>query len=488
MRDFESINALIDQWLDQTIDETGLTSLNEWIKASPENADHFAQRSHLHSQLFEWAQTQDSKVVKLRPAVRARTLVGIAASIAVILLGGLWFSKPAPGKPMAELTARANSDLRYQGRRQSIEDNTIRTGKYAAKQGITSFRFDNGVEVVVEAPAEFRIESDLRMSLTYGRLSVTVPPEGIGFTVETPAAEVIDFGTEFAIEVADDRSSEVHVFDGAVDVKPLRSTETIPVRLVTNGATRIEYESDVPMGIPLAPDRFLRSLEEPTLQYSTVVRALSPTVRLRMGLKTYTKRSDIQFLFPGSTPSPLASGKVGASVQFGGPTERDFLAIPDYTASSSGRLSGVCWVYAESRPRKASIAADTAGPGTGQFAWGLWRDKGFSRVKIRQQDGSDVFVREREPLPIGAWQQLAFVADGTSVRLYRNGREVAAEPCGPVASSGQTPLLIGAHPDEATTEAEQFWHGRIDEFAIFDVALTSEQIMALYKVAQTPRP
>ncbi|MEM1442919.1 MAG: LamG-like jellyroll fold domain-containing protein [Verrucomicrobiota bacterium] len=488
MNDFESINQLIDQWLDESIDEAGTRLLNDWIKDSPENADYFAQRSHLHSRLFDWAQTHDSKVVRVRPVVRVRAVLGAAAAVAVFVLGGVWFSKPTPGHPVAELTAWADSDLRYQGRPQSLQDATIRTGNYEAKRGITSFRFENGVEVVVEAPAEFRIESDLKMSLTQGRLSATVPPEGIGFTVETPSAEVIDFGTEFAIEVGGDRSSEVHVFDGAVDVKPLGSAEVIPVRLVTNGATRIEFESDVPMGIPLAPDRFLRTLEEPKLLYSKAVRALSPIAKLRMGLQTLTKRSDVQFVSLDGARSPLASGKVGASFRFEGPVERSFVTMSDYAASTTGKLSGVCWVYAESRPRKASIAADTNGPETGQFAWGLWRDKGFSRVKIRQENGGEVFVREREPLPIGEWQQIAFVADGVSLRLYRNGREVAAEPCGPVALSSQAPLLIGAHPIDSLPGAQQFWHGRIDEFAIFDFALTSEQIMALYEVAQSPRP
>ncbi|MEM1297131.1 MAG: FecR domain-containing protein, partial [Verrucomicrobiota bacterium] len=252
MKNKETINRLIDQWLDESIDEAGMNELNAWIKASPENADHFAQRSHLHSRLFDWAQTHDSKVVKFQPAIPVRAVLGIAAAVALLLLGGFWISQPSPGDPVAVLTARDSGDLRYQGKLLDLEDTTIRTGHYEASEGITSFRFGNGVEVVVEAPATFQIESNLRMSLAQGRLSATVPPEGIGFTVETPAAEVVDFGTEFAVEVATDRSSEVHVFDGAVDVKPLKNSEAQPVRLVTNDATRIEYESDVPMGIPLA--------------------------------------------------------------------------------------------------------------------------------------------------------------------------------------------------------------------------------------------
>jgi ferric-dicitrate binding protein FerR (iron transport regulator) len=48
-------------------------------------------------------------------------------------------------------------------------------------------------------------------------------PKAIGFTVETPAADVVDFGTEFSVDVAGG-ASEVHVFEGLVQVQP-RSTE-----------------------------------------------------------------------------------------------------------------------------------------------------------------------------------------------------------------------------------------------------------------------
>ena len=61
--------------------------------------------------------------------------------------------------------------------------------------------FDGGVMVYVEAPARFDAVSDKRVMLHSGRLSASVPPEGVGFTVETPEAEVVDFGTEFSVDV-----------------------------------------------------------------------------------------------------------------------------------------------------------------------------------------------------------------------------------------------------------------------------------------------
>ena len=76
-----------------------------------------------------------------------------------------------------------------------------------------------GATVYIEAPARFDAVSGNRLLLRNGRLSASVPPEGLGFTVDTPDAEVIDFGTEFSIEV-ESSASEVHVFEGLVRVQP----------------------------------------------------------------------------------------------------------------------------------------------------------------------------------------------------------------------------------------------------------------------------
>ena len=115
---------------------------------------------------------------------------------------------------------------------------TIQTGSYDLEEGLVQITFESGVDLVIEAPASFEIHSSEFMVLNEGRLAVTVPPEGVGFTVETPDAEVVDFGTEFAIEVVDERSSEVHVFKGEVEVRPKEQDASIyPVRLVANQAT-----------------------------------------------------------------------------------------------------------------------------------------------------------------------------------------------------------------------------------------------------------
>lgn len=116
-------------------------------------------------------------------------------------------------------------------------------GKYDLNRGLLHLRFAGGVMVYLEAPAQFEPLSGQRLLLRSGRLSANVPPEGIGFVVETPEAEVTDFGTEFSVDVSVG-ASEVHVFEGLVRVQP-RSRQNVEaaeaVDLRASQAVKIEW-------------------------------------------------------------------------------------------------------------------------------------------------------------------------------------------------------------------------------------------------------
>ena len=92
-------------------------------------------------------------------------------------------------------------------------------------------------------------------------------------------------------------------------------------------------------------------------------------------------------------------------------------------------------------------------------------------------------VREgaTHPFPLNEWQHVALVADGKFARLYRQGREVAALKYKGLKRDLQTQSLsIGAMtsgPDDAPDPVRPcFWSGQIDELAIFNEALTPDQI------------
>ncbi|MCC9606121.1 FecR domain-containing protein [Blastopirellula sp. JC732] len=384
----------------------------------------------------------------------------------------------------------------------------LRSGRYQLSEGFAEIVFNNNVEVLVESPAEFDIVSDMKLVMHRGRISTIVSPEGEGFKVETPSIELTDFGTEFAVEVSPDRTSEVHVFSGEVKVTPKLAYEGMErLQLVTNQATRVRQMSGIPEGIDIDRDRFLRRLNETTQQdigYEQRMLALKPAQFFQMAptadgvtLADHgSRKSDGILLKEGMDQPPFKPGRVGSSLYLGGPGTLAYAKVPHYQPSETGTISVCAWVKAESRPHWAAIAKHWAiefdeqdqpsGLG-GQFHFGLHEYGGGLEVQVRDQNKNVVKLREAEPLPLGQWQHVAFVVDGQQVRLYRNGAEVASAKCDGLATDGPEAMGIGAKLSPDCTQPDLrnpgYWHGRIDELAIFDRALTPAELTELSEMA-----
>ena len=488
----------IDAWLDGDIDEVTLAALNTWLTESPENAARFAERSHLHSHLSEWAKTVDLEQANETPTAKPIPFpllkIVMPIAVAIALCFGLFhfINQPIPGTPIAQLTDSPAAVLSYHGRELDTTEPTLLTGDYELSSGIVAVAFETGVELIIEAPARFQLDSEMHVTLDQGRVAATVPPTGVGFRIETPAADIIDHGTEFAVEVGEDQSSEIHVFKGEVEVQP-KSSEADPVHLLTSDATRMEFESDVPMGIPLDNDRFLRSLHEPSQEHVRTIRQLDPSLYFRMGVPkdgiTVRDRvgdADGELINRGADRPPFSPGKIGTSARFAGPSDGAYIRVPDYP-KSTGALSGSCWVFAESRPRRATIASNGTPKNEGQFQLSLLRDTGKLRLQIFESAGAKSEVHSNSPFPLSEWQHIAFSADGTTLRLYLNGEEISSTPCGTVGETDVPSLFIGAKSSNRKNTADHFWHGRIDEFALFDHALTAENIQTIYQNSENKR-
>ena len=77
------------------------------------------------------------------------------------------------------------------------------------------------------------------------------------------------------------------------------------------------------------------------------------------------------------------------------------------------------------------------------------------------------------------WDHLAGTYDGTTLRVYLNGKVVGSRPCqGPIRTDGR-PLIIGADADGPENEIDEIFKGLIDEVVVFSRALTAEEITRL---------
>ena len=84
---------------------------------------------------------------------------------------------------------------------------------------------------------------------------------------------------------------------------------------------------------------------------------------------------------------------------------------------------------------------------------------------------------------------VAFVADGSYLRLFRNGQQVAAKSYRGLHSNPQIRALgigtkLNLRGDAPEEHDFNMWDGRLDELAIFNRALSEEEILDLFAVAQ----
>ncbi|XZE56050.1 LamG-like jellyroll fold domain-containing protein [Planctomycetaceae bacterium SH139] len=498
-------NEFIDRFLEGDVSEEEAAEFQQWLKV-PANLQRFALRGELHSDLRRSLRRRDiqssvlgtKEDVSSPPEYRA-TVVGsrkmlllsvaafvTAACILIALVGLRHEGNRAPnqGNPVAATIVRNVGGLLTRGD-QHWDDNYLAVGVYELQRGLLRLQFDGGVMVYVEAPARFDAVSDSRVVLHSGRLSARVPPEGIGFTVDTPEAEVVDFGTEFSVDV-EGGASEVHVFDGLVRVNPGASSqrdESRSVDVQASHAVRITDGSTDPENISIATDRFIRDFEEHARKYAPAVRKMSPLAFYRMPIRDRglvsepPEYSGLVLTGKGKRPPHARGVFVGGSLRVGADSIGRGGRVDDPPALNAGRFSLTLFVYRESDVRGATAVTNMQDD-HGNFDLSLNED-GRLQATVSSRDGSQSTVVGGSVLPLHEWRHVVLTFDGRNMHFYEDGTLVGSKPCAELATSESDPVWFGTDAN-----ATQVWDGRIDEVAFFDRALNEDEVLTLYRLAQ----
>lgn len=500
MSDPTDLRALFGEYAGGSISAEQLKVLEAALAGDADLRREFIEYMNLDSALGDIAAISESEVVATardhadsmsRPAsapARPRTaraawvVVAVAASL---LLGMVvWMSAPGAdqGPPAATLVTEVDGALlRNDEPWQGAE---LPVGEYRLDHGLAQLQFVNGVAVYVEAPARFEIITQQRLKLFSGRISANVPPAGIGFTVETAEARVVDFGTEFSVE-AESGASEVHVFSGLVRVHSRHGEreESDAIDLHTSEAVRIEDSPQSRVAITLATERFIRSFEEPRRRYARSIRQRSPVAIYRMpirnrGLISEPPQFSGEVLTGEGVYTPHASGAfLGGSlrVQAGSTGRGGRVDAPP--PLNTGQLTLTVVVYLETRPAGGTVANNIRGE-QGNFSLAL-DEQGRLQGTVRTSDGELRTAVCEELLPLARWCPVVMTADGRQLQIYVDGQLAAAAACGTLASSDGATLWFGTDADGVG-----LWDGRIDELALFDRPLSDADVAALYDLAQ----
>jgi hypothetical protein len=251
--------------LDSILDATGADGQRrEFAKLVEQNPDLIApliEQMRTHS-LLQWL-CDEVKIGKVKvPSVgdqvrcdasqrrpARRSYIGWVATLAAIfVLGGaatLWWIEFRQAKSVGGGNAVAEvvdeGSVIWSDRTTALHpDRSIYPGRLEFESGLLTLRFRSGATVTFRGASSIQIESDMLVRLDRGQATAQVPHWAKGFTIETTDVKVVDLGTQFGVMAGGDSSTDVVIFEGAVDVKPTGGPENIRKRLVQGQAARID--------------------------------------------------------------------------------------------------------------------------------------------------------------------------------------------------------------------------------------------------------
>ena len=389
----------------------------------------------------------------------------------------------------------------------------VPAGEIQLEAGIAQLELFSGVTVVVEGRASFEVHSAMEMSVAEGKLRANVPEPAQGFRIRSAEGEVVDLGTEFAVEISEGKS-EVHVIDGSVEWYPKSGAEK---RLMEKGeALRsgaegelepLEAQADGFVGVRELTERLGRGRTNRHDEWLAFSRELGRDKRLvayypmsqpgHWHRKLYNEAPTIEAATDGAIVAAKRSknrfGEANGALDFSGTGSRVRLDV----AQELTALTFLTWVKIDSLDRWYNSLLLTDGHELNEPHWQIMDDgRLFFSVKRRTHDKVRK-IRDKHivfskpfwsPAMAGKWTQIAVTYDTSdyAVTHYVNGKPIHREVLPENMQVDRVkigPATIGNWSEPTRNEARfsvRNLNGSMDEFAIFSEALSAEEIEELY--------
>ncbi len=554
------LNRLIADWLDGRINESDSELLQQQLRQSSHARDLFRQYTKLDAGLreiaggmmisdrvFDESPAEAGAMVSLHKLESARNGTGVWTHLAIamsllVVVGGIAYQigksgstdtstatadagsasgTTAEGTIAGYATLRRVADLEWSDDSPSYrEGDVLPAGVLQFDTGVAEIDFFCGATLVVEGPAKMNLESDWSVQLLAGRMRANVPPAARGFVVRAAESEIIDLGTEFALEVGPD-TARVEVIDGEIK---LRGGEYDGNHLTTGQGRSLagsDSGQDAFQGLSTVSDvRRRRDQEQQRRfeQWGAYSRELASDQRLiayypfndskseRVISNRAITGSDLNGAIVGSVEH--VEGRIGPAatgLDFSRPGARVRTRIDgDFDA-----FTFVCWARIDSLGHVYNALFMADGYENGEPHWQIDSD-GKLMFSVMVDDSAEVMYYSRvedavvrdagrhlvyrtEPIwdlsKSGRWMQLAAVYDPQEMRVrqYVDGKLVSEDEIRPeflVRRLHIGPSEIGnwGQPFRKTPSfAVRNLNGAIDELAIFNAALSSREIQDLYR-------
>jgi hypothetical protein len=445
-----------------------------------------------------------------------------AAALGLAVVGGIVLLRPtpppeAPAKPVPVPPLELATVVKLDGVRWEVEEGrnppeggVVTAGRLRLRSGRLTLAFFTGVNLTVEGPADLELRSMDRVFCHYGKLRARVPRGAEGFTVLAVGYEIVDLGTEFALNLEPGGKSRVIVFEGEAAVSVLgKDGRSVRGALIEKRrSVEVDPTAGLIQEVPPQPEAFVSLAEfvpeplELAPCYAAEVLAAKP-----WGYWRFESLAD--GLVPNEVagrPALKALGGVKLEPSPGGnhwarfrPNDHTqaFLMAGEW-APPSGGYAVELWVQADlpspnafgqtalvglierdaERTEKHLSYLELTARGR-RSPHEPCATRFVDRWPADVSGGTDLFSR-RTVVP-SRWHHFVGQKAGDTLELYVDGERVGTSPAKDPKDAALTPcrLLVGRLKQRSLppyiSEIRAF-EGRLDELAVYDHPLTPEVI------------
>ena len=214
--------------------------------------------------------SNNAKVIEL-PVESIKTnrfyhVYNIAVSIAAVLMVVfiLYANMFPPNYSVQVATVSDQVDVKWNNQSEALETGDIlftNRPAYTFDAGYLKLNSSRGVDILIEAPASFQVLAEDRISLKYGKIYAKVPNKGIGFSIYTDSAKVIDLGTEFGVEVDGNGDTSIHVIKGKTMLIADRNSSTVTMEILKGQAKKVSAYNQSIHDIDCEDKLFVRDIQ-----------------------------------------------------------------------------------------------------------------------------------------------------------------------------------------------------------------------------------
>jgi len=474
------------------------------------------------------------RMLKLKSAAmktwKYTKITAVAALLALITYMGYLLMQPVP---VATLTA-VNEAVWYNSDRPVKVNSRLFPGPLRLTKGYAEITFDEGSVIILEAPAHITLETENKAFLGVGKLTAKVSSYSQGFTINTPTVTMIDLGTEFGVEVKEDGTSDLHTFKGQVVLSTGYSGDPDKESQVVEAgfAKRVLAGSNKIVDITFNERAFAKTTTPPPADkeafipdqiyafegligsaYIEAVRENKPVAYYRFDregvghrLGIYFDSPEFEAFGPGNEALQLdyrRDGGMGLGERGRGdinikPSANNGWSMVLWVRANVIQKGNICYVALYTQSGEARFTRQLTMEENGRFAMLTFIIP--TDLDVLQQIKSDkdldyVTLISNTPAQAGRWHHLAVIlAPDGHLELFIDGQpDVVTAPDGRLVDN-ETILSFFIGQSREDYHASQWRHhdggfpdgsilGAVDEIAIYDRALSAEEIKNIYQSA-----